>query len=1098
MLLRLRRAPRCLLLRSCRVDAELAVRGYVSPLVAVVVARAALEQDPPGEARAARVASGARALVTAGAPVMARELCARAREGLTSDAPGGAALALCEEQIARDVAGGSTRAAFAAAAALAAGEDATALFAAVAEDPAQPIFERRGALEQGVRTARERHDFASAVRDLLRIYDLAPKASDAVGMLGSAALAAFWGGDLEGVRSALARAAATMTQSGRRVPWIAGFATKFEAGARAPEPTYAATRPTRAKHEDARGVLEGLASRFALGSAAEPVACPGPSAAHAAFALTRAGVATFRAVLSPALVECAMRLDLPLLLEEERPTTVGLRWVVGWEKTMELLLLEDLAVPGAVVVPLDEQRRRSTLVAQGTLLVLGRGDAADQARKELAAAGLADDATLRALDGCEVDADGETPPPQAARRVLEPIARGESPPARALERLGALLMGEFTARRVEAEELLSWYVTAREKFPDTEWAVQTYAAYLERTGRTEEAAIAWSEAQHWDPADERNVCGRGRALERMGRSAEAKEWLLRATMLAPKDDTATFWLACTALSANDVPLAEVAARVATEQDPEHPGSRLVLADALERRGDIMGARTALEKAHELSPGEPRAALRLARGHVAGARWEEAREMLAPFAARRAMVDAARAAAAVAWAARPATDAASSDREAAKILIGALRERPDDVGVLGELAKVLYFGALEDDEADRALLEATTAFDEDANGWGNALMELGRRGLYREAALLFEPARAAIGDGPQSDWLVGRTMLYAAGAGVGTRGAAAEVVARVADQSPGFEWPNVFAAAHFVDDSPERALTYAERVGERFAAAGLEIQARALERLGRASDAAEFRARQNDLPAAPLCLAARRLSDAGFCELARAMIQRAATRFPERDDVTAEELWQASLAGEKDVATRLAELAARGRELPWRLAVGLGSRSGRWDLVVPAARRRAEAIARSTLDDDDPWVPRAVVAGGELAVGEEHSRRTILEACPRHPDVLAVLVRIERRASATPTRAPTNSSSRKRRRQHGDGSIDRRCCRERHGPCDGASPGRAMEGFARASSRRSAPMRRGAARRDGRSLARPYAARARRVGRGDARRASVDRGGGAGR
>jgi tetratricopeptide (TPR) repeat protein len=1054
----------------------------ISPLILAARALAILEREAagaeaggaasappvvrePGEARDAELADGVRAFARLGARALAEELVRRAKA-----TGAGAAMALAEEQLACGVPKGTTRAAFAAHAALARGDDATDLLRALAEDAtsasgdrAPRTVERREAMAFLGRLAAGARDFVAAADWYGKAYALLPQAAFAPHLAAAAGLAALWGGDLRRARASF-KDALTSAHAEREhweprgLGWVENAFARVDRAMAAdpafasagplsmppprsgsippgsvvkpsmsipppPAPALLATIPPRASSDDGAGIVQALATRYGIAD----VSCPGKGIAHAAYALRRAGVEVFRGALSPELVEVAIALDRPLAIEEERPTRVGLRWVLGFERSHELLLVADPAEAGAEIVPFAVQRRRGALVADGALLVLGRGEDAARMQAALEARGLAPDPKLHALDRCDVDQDGAVPPPQEVRRILDEIGMADSPP-RAMDRMGAHLLAEYAARRGDARDFLAWYVAARERFPDTEWPVQRYAEFLERSGRTEEAAIAWAEAQHWDPEDERNVAGRGRALERMGRSAEAKACLLRASALAPKDDTATFWLACSAVSAGDVELAEVTAKVAVEQDPGHAGSRLLLADALERRKDRAGARASLEKAAELAPGDERSAVRLARSFAASAAWEDAARVLAPASDRTPVeprpsvpdvavpapprsapvltddepqiagrVDAACTLAWVTWAARPSEPAVLADRRAAGLLRAAFKERPDDVVMLAELARVLYFGALPEDEAEERLVATARAFKDDANAWGNALIELGFRRLFVEAEALYEPLGRAMSEVPrQADWLVGRTMLYGSGAGFGTRAPAIERILRVADASPGFEWPNIFVAAHFETEDPERALKYAARAGDRFAAAGLSLSARIIEKLGREADAAEFRARLADIAPEPLAACARRLREAGFTSLARAVIEHASGRFEARADIRAEQLRARLLGGDADAVGLMVDLRARGVDLPWALAVEIGARNGRWDLVIPAARGRAEQIVHNTLDQSDPWIPRAVLAGALLAVGEEHERKALLEVCPRHPDALAVLVRIERR------------------------------------------------------------------------------------------------------
>jgi hypothetical protein len=153
---------------------------------------------------------------------------------------------------------------------------------------------------------------------------------------------------------------------------------------------------------------------------------------------------------------------------------------------------------------------------------------------------------------------------------------------------------------------------------------------------------------------------------------------------------------------------------------------------------------------------------------------------------------------------------------------------------------------------------------------------------------------------------------------------------------------------------------------------------------------------SDIAPDPLAACARRLRDAGFGAIGRAVIDDASARFPERADIRAEQLRYMHQAGDPEAVASLLDLRARGLALPWALAVEVGASAGRWDVVTAAAREWIDSIVYDTLEDADPWIPRAVLAGAQLAVGEAHARNALLEACPRHPDALSVLVRIERR------------------------------------------------------------------------------------------------------
>ena len=737
--------------------------------------------------------------------------------------------------------------------------------------------------------------------------------------------------------------------------------------------------------EDARGAV-ATAVLACKGELGDLLSKPLPTLAHARYALRTAGFECVRCAISDAVLPGVLATGAPLILEEERPTTTGFRVVLGWDPRARLVLVPDASGHGAVLAEWVEQQRRGALFGMSALIVLGSGDQAKALRAGLADAGVAHEPLFDALDACEIDDDGQ-PPPRArvvelARTILERAPESQL----ACNRWGDQLLVAWRADRVELPEVLSWYADARERFPDAEWPLQTYAQILEDNGRSHEAGIAWAEAQYRDPWDERNVTGRARALSRMGRDAEAEELFRRAATLAPQIAAPYTWLAHIGLKRKNAESAAVCAELAHALDPKHAAPLSVLASALEAQHRREDALRSLEKARERDAADAYLALRIARGHAAAGRWDQARAL------GDAAAEHTRDATPHRWSARLAWCAGDRDAGWARVLRGLDRVGFNDELVHAAIA-IAVAGTPEEERARIGeLRERGSGSLENA---GSLSFQLLLHRQFEDGLAVAETFSKANPDEANGDWFVARALLYA-GKLAAERARIEEHLEKVVKAAPAYESARTLYALSKLSHDPGRALELARLGGAGSYFATLWwIQTRALAALGDATRAADVTARLRGLSPDIIGRAAPGMRAAGYATEALAILEIGLEAHAGHPALLLELGRTRLAAGSGDALGPMMEAASKGGGRVTGELYRAARAAGKWEVIAEVAAQEVVACDDTRLDED-VWLHRGYVAAAALARGDGGPRDEVLALAGKHPDVLAALVRAGKR------------------------------------------------------------------------------------------------------
>lgn len=884
-----------------------------------------------------------------------------------------------------------------------------------------PLDEELELLELSASLNRERLAFSLSAAALERARRLAPRADGALQLGVKAALDRWAAGEGQAARDALRQARERRGElvsrnEARYLQQVAAHMLRDLDRDAAPPPG-----PRWQLHEDvalhqpeARPVLRSGAGGalgllcWALGLESAGSAEGITTMAQLRRELSSRGVVHGRVLLDERRLSLALAAGAIVLLEEERPSSTGWLWLRGFDPVGRVVLVVDPGWPGPLLRPLASQERRGGLFGFGALLVWGR-DALGQERYARAAAdGLMHDPRLDLIDRCDLDEHGRQPPRARVARLAEEGMRvaPELP-------IFYLRRGESLLAQLRAGELAPgpsgpferWLATTHRRFPDAKWSYQIYAWALETQGRSEEAGIAWAEAQARDPLDERNLAGHARSLLAMERPAEARQLLRRAATLAPGRAVIQAQEAEAALALGDLDGALLASELALDLDPAQPQALIARVDVLEATGeasttviDLLGRASALQR------DELEAPRRLLRRHVFEAHWPAARRLVTE--ALRAHSGDARCWCDVVWIAWCEADA---ERAITHALDGLQRVGSDE-SLMSLLARVLI-DLVAPADLSEALERPLALLGELAPGaiktLALALADAGHESLAVEAA---QGARRAFGEDVNGWWHLVQVLLRLRnGAPEQHDEAVEQALAATHELAPPFAYARIVAAARrLAAGDPEGALAHlGEAALEQAPGLIWWLSARALEGLGQHDRAAQMRGRLPEVfPGGVLDHVAflRQLRLPGLaCELLASMLAHwhrfgGATARQEQHARVELALARRALGDDAGALDLLASVARepRGLRVPYVEALDVALNLDRWPELTHLAELGEEQARRDSRRPLDIWPLRAARAAGALSRGDATPREALLRDAPAHPSAWAFLLAAERR------------------------------------------------------------------------------------------------------
>ena len=963
-----------------RLRAELALHGHGLALDLVIATRRAREKAWPQLHRYA--AAAARALAAAHAESLASTLL--------QDLPDVPEVALARQQLDAGVWVGTSPRAFAAHRCAASGDRdgfATGLRAlASAED--ESALERVDALSTLAGLALAQHDFPGCAASLAAALELAPNADGTTALhyrLGLARLAA----DEHDAGLASLHTAAASADGPRPSPEAGrarDLARQLETQPREPADWHRCRYTIPQATQGMRGVVAACQKVFAV---AAPGEIPGGfSMGPACAALRRMGLAMLRLHADPNAVQACLDEGALLVIEEERPTEQGFRFVLAFEPKTGLLLLRDPDAHTAALLSFAEQEQRSALVDMSALAILGHGPDAESRVARLTERGVKAEPVYAWLDACEANEDGERPPAAEIRRLTQRILaeRPDHP-------LGHKFLGEELSRDHDRrDELLRWYADASERYPKAEWVWQIYARFLESERRYAESAIAWAEASRLDPRDARNTFGRAYALIQIGRKQEAEKFLHKTLMLAPSHSLAYSWLASTARERRDFDLALAATELWQATDRDNPvGPLLALANLAEERGEHTQARASLEQARQHQPKNPHIARRLSWHMTQQGTWAEARSMLAPFVgAKPAMElrDHDVAAELAAWAAHLAW--ASGQPEEGMALVQDGIERLGPSATLIRTAVRIALTALCTPEREREVLVALCQRrGNQADGWGNLLTELCRGGHVTEAEWVLDELKVKFNkDAENCAWLEGRSRMQ-----LGQADRARPLLEEVFAKSEDWDPCRAYLAIAYLASDASRALELVKPRTDGYLAVQWMTAVAALESMGEPERAAGLRERLGGLSAELIADGGRVLRICHRPDLARDLCAIGLSAHTDSPLLLTEQLRdQLALDAIPAALTTARQLLARDTSLP-TLTLAAALRAQAWEDLDAIARLALRELR--DFNDEDGLALRAVVAMLRARAGQPQERLDLLALAPDHPAAMAMLARLGR-------------------------------------------------------------------------------------------------------
>ncbi len=872
-------------------------------------------------------------------------------------------------------------------------EDARALAEAAAETPGS---ERAWALSLLVDLTRGARDYAAAAAAFDALESDGPEAFDAPLVATCAALCRWAGGATELAIEAL-RELQERTRGGRGEratahAWCGDVLDRLDrdparrdAG---PAWVYAEAVPPPVASADDRGSAAGAVAlaRFGLDGAPIP---PSPDMATLRFHLRGRGLASLRAIATPACVEAALAEGALVIVEEERPTHTAFLVVLGVEPVAGLLLMHDPRRGGAYLTTLAEQRARAALFGGSALFVLGAGSEADARRERLAAREVTHDARLDAIDACDLDAEGRVPPrARVSALAQDAIALAPELPS-PHRRHGEAMLEQLRAGQLARGQLERWVAVTRERFPRAEWALQIYAQALEIWGRHHEAGIAWSDARALDAWDHRNALGGARAYQRIGDHVAAERLLRRALSLEPGHARALARLASLRLGAGDLPRAQVLSALAEEIAPDDPHVLNTRATVHEEEDRFEEALVLLRRVTGADARDTATRARLLRRLFHEGAWDEA----GPVADAMVRSDPGDP---YNWSDLAFVQVGRGDADGAAqaVLDGLARCGPERV-LVDEAARVL--GTLLDEAGrasfvqalDRALVASPLALMDVA-------VELTRRRLDEDGIRVALRARELLPRDPNGPWRAAQTLLALPEERAGGGSRIDALLAETIELAGAYPHPRVVLGLRTLARDPDEALALLQGADAR---RGPVLVWSALSALhaarGEEADRARVEARLAEVGPDALVDAASLLRNVGFAELALDLLGRALASDPAHRGARIE----AARTHLREGDAAAAAAALRGAEpLDPHLETLVAIANLEWDAAARVAEEEVHRVTRRSASGAyDGWVMRGRLGGARLALGDVSHAARVRDLAGRHGDALAAMVGVMRRA-----------------------------------------------------------------------------------------------------
>ena len=259
--------------------------------------------------------------------------------------------------------------------------------------------------------------------------------------------------------------------------------------------------------------------------------------------LAAQGIEARRISATPERLRAAIDLGLPVIVQEEYSTTSHVAVITGYDARIGVFIAADPATHRPTLKSFKWVEAAGDLFGNGGLIVLGRkGPQLDALRARADAAGLVQAEALELVDECDRRrpgmagaVDDPLTPDEVVRLCDEAIERDAGFKLAWERRTDALLrmwVGQRANEHLHRAVVRSLY-NVRTRWPHDEWPHQLYARYLDATGRTQEAFIAWFEAWRRDPDDANDLSEMGFCKWQAGDLAAAEEHMLHALRRAP-------------------------------------------------------------------------------------------------------------------------------------------------------------------------------------------------------------------------------------------------------------------------------------------------------------------------------------------------------------------------------------------------------------------------------------------------------------------------------------------------------------------------------------------------------------------------------------
>jgi tetratricopeptide (TPR) repeat protein len=727
---------------------------------------------------------------------------------------------------------------------------------------------------------------------------------------------------------------------------------------------------------------------------------PLPTSAHLRNVFDKEGLTAIRLVLDEARLESALTRQVPVLLEEERPTETGFLLVIGFDPAARLLLLKDPRRMGPLLRSAQDQWRRSSLQGCGALLLLG-GPEEDVSPRlaELAQAGLEHDERFDLVDRCDLDASGRVPPQARVASLAEEGIEVAPELPMLHKRCGESLLSQLQRGNIDPASsgpFERWLSATRLRFPDAEWPFQIYAGALEAQQRYEEAGIAWSDAMALDPYDERNYVGQARVLHKQGLLDRAEWMLRRALTLRPDLVDAHAQRAEIALELEHLDQAMMHADLAIDFEGENNAAWLMKASVSERSGQLLEATELLQHVTREDPEHAFARVRLLRRHAHQGDWEEAARLAHEVCALVPGIPRAwETAAWVAWASGEAGHALSLS------MSGLQRCGPEPDLLAGAVRVVATL--LAPPEARSAVEGLADLLSTSPSALLNAASELSRHGWYDEAITLAELARRQLPNDPNPTWRLVQILLSSSELREREAERIEELLQQTIEGTEGYPYPRVILASHWLDRDPEKALSILAGADVAVAPAPVwYLQARASGQLGRAEQAEQILSRLPEVLPGGVMEPIGLLRMVGLCEMARDLLLCLREALPEFMPAKLELARTLGALDEHGKALALyREVEAEDRRAaPLAAMTDTAEEVGDWSALAELAGRLVEEVHRDSTDGFDAWRARGQLAGARMAQGDPKEREQVLSLAGKHPELLSALLRIERRTGSS--------------------------------------------------------------------------------------------------